>query len=81
LVPKNASSTGTARNNAELLLGEEEYPTRPDWARAVEASIPGSHLTVVSTARYLASIDIPERVASMHGTVTKRKESSRADRQ
>jgi 3-oxoadipate enol-lactonase len=64
----------------EILVGEEDYATPPDMARALEADIAGSHLTVVAGARHLTPVEIPEQVASLLRAVTARKGGSVANR-
>jgi 3-oxoadipate enol-lactonase len=64
----------------EVLVGEEDYATPPDMARALEAGIAGSHLTVVPNARHLTPIEIPERIAAMLQTLIARKDGSVANR-
>jgi 3-oxoadipate enol-lactonase len=49
----------------EILVGEEDYATPPDMARALEAGIARSHLTIVPNARHLTPIEIPERIAAL----------------
>ena len=49
----------------EILVGEEDYATPPDMARALHAAIPGSNLTIVPGARHLTPIEIPDRIAAI----------------
>lgn len=60
----------------EIMVGDEDYATPPEMARALEAGIPGSHLTIVPKARHLTPIEIPERVAALIQTVIARKGGS-----
>jgi len=53
----------------EILVGEEDYATPPDMARALHAGIAGSNLTIVPGARHLTPIEIPERIAAIITTV------------
>jgi 3-oxoadipate enol-lactonase len=64
----------------EILVGEEDYATPPDMARALEAGIAGSRLTIVPKARHLTPIEIPEQIAAMLQTVIARKGGSVANR-
>jgi 3-oxoadipate enol-lactonase len=64
----------------EILVGEEDYATPPDMARALEAGIAGSHLTIVPNARHLTPIEIPDRIAAMLQTVIDRKGAGVANR-
>jgi 3-oxoadipate enol-lactonase len=64
----------------EILVGEEDYATPPEMARALEAGIAGSHLTIVPGARHLTPIEIPEQIASMLQTVIARTGGSVANR-
>lgn len=64
----------------EILVGEEDYAAPPDMARALEAGIPGSHLTIVPKARHLTPIEIPDQIAAMLQTVIARKDGSVANR-
>lgn len=74
------SQLATLALPVEILVGEEDYATPPDMARALEAGIAGSHLTIVPGARHLTPIEIPERIASMLGAVIARKDGSVANR-
>jgi 3-oxoadipate enol-lactonase len=49
----------------EILVGEEDYATPPDMARALHAAIPDSKLTIVPGARHLTPIEIPDRIAAI----------------
>jgi 3-oxoadipate enol-lactonase len=64
----------------EILVGEEDYATPPDMARALEAGIPGSHLTIVPVARHLTPIEIPDRIAELLRTLLRRSEGNVANR-
>jgi len=64
----------------EVLVGEEDYATPPDMARALEAGIKGAHLTIVPKARHLTPIEIPGQIASMLQTLFARKDGGVADR-
>jgi 3-oxoadipate enol-lactonase len=64
----------------EIAVGEEDYATPPDMARALHAGIAGSHLTIVPSARHLTPIEIPELVAATIKTVIARKGDSVANR-
>jgi 3-oxoadipate enol-lactonase len=64
----------------EIVVGEEDYATPPDMARALHAGIAGSHLTIVPSARHLTPIEIPETVAATIKTVVARKGDSIANR-
>jgi len=64
----------------EVLVGEEDYAAPPDMARALEAGIEGAHLTIVSKARHLTPIEVPEQIASMLQTLFARKDGSVANR-
>lgn len=64
----------------EILVGEEDYATPPEMARALEAGIAGANLTIVPNARHLTPIEIPERIAAMLQTLFARKGDSVADR-
>ncbi|HEY5348149.1 MAG TPA: alpha/beta fold hydrolase [Candidatus Lustribacter sp.] len=74
------SKLATIAVPVEILVGEEDYATPPEMARALEAGITGSHLTIVPSARHLTPIEIPERIASMLQTVIARKDGSVANR-
>jgi 3-oxoadipate enol-lactonase len=65
---------------AEILVGEEDYATPPEMARALEADIAGSHLTVVAGARHLTPAEIPEQIALLLNTVIARRGDSVANR-
>jgi 3-oxoadipate enol-lactonase len=64
----------------EILVGEEDYATPPDMARALNAGIAGSNLTIVPGARHLTPIEIPNRIAALLKTVISRKDDSVANR-
>ena len=64
----------------EILVGEEDYATPPEMARALEAGIAGSHLTIIPNARHLTPIEIPDRIAAMLQTVIARKDGNVANR-
>jgi 3-oxoadipate enol-lactonase len=64
----------------EILVGEEDYATPPDMARALNAGIVGSNLTIVPGARHLTPIEIPDRIAALLKTVISRKDDSVANR-
>jgi pimeloyl-ACP methyl ester carboxylesterase len=64
----------------EIIVGEEDYATPPDMARALNEQIAGSHLTIVPKARHLTPIEIPDRIAAMLETVIARKDGSLANR-
>jgi 3-oxoadipate enol-lactonase len=64
----------------EILVGEEDYATPPDMARALHAGIAGSNLTIVPGARHLTPIEIPDRIAAVIKTVISRKDGSVANR-
>jgi 3-oxoadipate enol-lactonase len=64
----------------EILVGDEDYATPPEMARALEAGIRGSHLTVVPKARHLTPIEIPGVVAGTLRTVIARKGGGVANR-
>ena len=64
----------------EILVGEEDYATPPDMARALAAAIAGSHLTIVPKARHLTPIEVPGVVAATLKTVIARKGGSVANR-
>jgi 3-oxoadipate enol-lactonase len=64
----------------EILVGEEDYATPPEMARALHAAIPGSNLTIVSGARHLTPIEIPDRIATIVRAVISRKDGSVANR-
>ena len=53
----------------EILVGEEDYATPPDMARALHAAIPHSNLTIVPGARHLTPIEIPDRIAAIINNV------------
>ena len=74
------SKIGTLAVPVEILVGEEDYATPPDMARALEAGIAGSQLTIVPNARHLTPIEIPERIAALVETVIARKDGSVANR-
>ncbi len=74
------SQLGTIAVPVEIIVGEEDYATPPDMARALEANIAGSHLTIVPGARHLTPIEIPDRIAAMLQTVIARKDGSVANR-
>ena len=63
----------------EILVGEEDYATPPDMARALHAAIPGSNLTIVPGARHLTPIEIPDRIATIIEAVISRKDGSVAN--
>jgi 3-oxoadipate enol-lactonase len=63
----------------EILVGEEDYATPPDMARALEAAIHGSHLTIVPGARHLTPIEIPDQVAALLTKLIARKEAGVAN--
>jgi 3-oxoadipate enol-lactonase len=65
---------------AEVLVGEEDYATPPDMARALHESIASSNLTIVPSARHLTPIEIPDRIAALLQTVISRKDGSVANR-
>jgi 3-oxoadipate enol-lactonase len=46
-----------------ILVGEEDYATPLDMARNLQAGIPGSSLTVLTGARHLTPLEIPDQVA------------------
>ena len=46
-----------------ILVGEEDYATPLDMAKNLQAGIPGSSLTVLTGARHLTPLEIPEKVA------------------
>ncbi len=71
---------GSIAAPVEILVGEEDYATPPEMARALEAGIAGAHLQIVAKARHLTPIEIPERIAAMLQTLIARKGSSVADR-
>jgi 3-oxoadipate enol-lactonase len=64
----------------EILVGEEDYATPPDMARALAAGIAGSNLQIVPKARHLTPIEIPERVAATLQTLFARKGGNVANR-
>ncbi len=64
----------------EILVGEEDYATPPDMARALNDQIAGSKLTIVPKARHLTPIEIPDRIAAMLEAVIARKDGSLANR-
>jgi 3-oxoadipate enol-lactonase len=64
----------------EIIVGEEDYATPPDMARALNEQIAGSHLTIVPKARHLTPIEIPDQIAAMLETVIARKDGSLANR-
>ncbi len=64
----------------EILVGEEDYATPPDMARALEAGIAGSHLTTVPGARHLTPIEIPDRIAGLLRTLLDRSAGNVANR-
>jgi 3-oxoadipate enol-lactonase len=68
------------RMPVEILVGEEDYAAPPDMARALEAGIAGSHLTIVAKARHLTPIEIPDQIAAMLQTVIAREGGSVANR-
>ncbi len=70
---------GTITAPVEILVGEEDYATPPEMARALAAGIAGSNLQIVPKARHLTPIEIPERVAAMLQTVIARKGGSVAN--
>ena len=53
------------RTPVEIAVGEEDYATPPDMARALEASIPDSRLEVIAGARHSTAVEVPEVVAAM----------------
>jgi 3-oxoadipate enol-lactonase len=74
------SKLATFAMPVEVLVGDEDYATPPDMARALEAGIAGSHLTIVPGARHLTPIEIPDRIAALLKTVMSRKDGSVANR-
>ena len=64
----------------EIIVGDEDYATPPEMARALNAQIAGSNLTIVPKARHLTPIEIPDRIASMLETVIARKDDNVANR-
>jgi 3-oxoadipate enol-lactonase len=74
------SNLAAIRVPVEIAVGEADYATPPDMARALHAGIAGSHLTIVPSARHLTPIEIPELVAATIQTVFARKGDSVANR-
>ncbi len=68
------SEIGAISVPTEILVGEEDYATPPDMARALHAAIPQSNLTIVPGARHLTPIEIPERIAALITSVIVRAE-------
>jgi 3-oxoadipate enol-lactonase len=75
-----SAQLGSITAPVEILVGEEDYATPPEMARALEAGIAGSHLQIVPKARHLTPIEIPERVAAMLQTLIARKGGNVANR-
>jgi 3-oxoadipate enol-lactonase len=75
-----SAQLGSIAAPVEILVGEEDYATPPEMARALEAGIAGSHLQIVPKARHLTPIEIPERVAAMLQTLIARKGGNVANR-
>jgi len=53
------------RTPAEIVVGEQDYATPPEMARALEASIPGAHLEVIAGARHSTAVEVPDVIAAM----------------
>jgi 3-oxoadipate enol-lactonase len=47
-----------------IVVGEEDYATPVDMARALHTAIPGSTLTIIPKARHLTPIEFPDLIAS-----------------
>ena len=50
---------------AEIVVGEQDYATPPEMARALEALLAGSHLEVIAGARHSTAVEVPEVIAAM----------------
>jgi 3-oxoadipate enol-lactonase len=55
-----------------IVVGDEDYATTVDMAKALNGAIPGSRLTVLAGARHITPVerprDIAERIASLLGS-------------
>jgi 3-oxoadipate enol-lactonase len=75
-----SAQLATINAPVEILVGEEDYATPPEMARALAAGIAGANLQIVPKARHLTPIEIPERVAAMLQALFARKGGNVANR-
>jgi 3-oxoadipate enol-lactonase len=75
-----SAELGSITAPVEILVGEEDYATPPEMARALAAGLAGSNMQIVPKARHLTPIEIPERVAAMLQTLIARKGGNVANR-
>jgi 3-oxoadipate enol-lactonase len=53
------------RMPVSVIVGEEDYATPPEMARAIHAAIPGSSLTVIAGGRHLTPLEFPGKIAEL----------------
>lgn len=53
------------RTPVEIVVGEEDFATPPEMARALAALIPDSHLEIIAGARHSTAVEVPEVIATM----------------
>lgn len=54
----------TLRMPVAVVVGEEDYATTPEMARAIHEAVPGSTLTVLPGARHLTPIEAPAAITA-----------------
>jgi 3-oxoadipate enol-lactonase len=59
-----SADLGAITAPTEIVVGDEDYATPPEMARALHAGIAGSQLTILPGARHLTPVEVPGIIAS-----------------